>query len=29
MDARLARLQNRMDVADDVATLALSHLDAG
>jgi Ser/Thr protein kinase RdoA (MazF antagonist) len=28
MDARLARLQNRMAVADDVATLALSHLDA-
>jgi Ser/Thr protein kinase RdoA (MazF antagonist) len=26
MDARLARLQNRMAVADDVAALALSHL---
>ena len=28
MDARLARLQNRMAVADDVAALALTHLDA-
>jgi len=28
MDARLARLQNRMAVADDVASLALRHLDA-
>ena len=26
MDARLARLQNRLDVAEDVATLALRHL---
>jgi Ser/Thr protein kinase RdoA (MazF antagonist) len=29
MNARLARLQNRMAVADDVAALALRHLDAG